>query len=54
MTIKEAIEERHMVRRYIDKPIPTEIKKQLEERIEKINKENNLNFTLVTESAKGV
>lgn len=54
MTIKEAIEERHMVRHYIDKPIPPEIKKQLEERIEKINKENNLNFTLVTESAKGV
>lgn len=54
MTIKEAIKERHMVRHYIDKPIPSEIITKLEERIEKINKENNLNFTLVTSSAKGV
>ena len=29
MTIQEAIKERHMVRKYLEKPIPTEIAAQL-------------------------
>ena len=31
MTIKEAVRERHMVRKYTDKPIPIDIVKLLEE-----------------------
>ena len=33
MTIQEAIKERHMVRKYLEKPIPTEIAAQLQERL---------------------
>ena len=48
MTIKEAIRKRHMVRKYIDKPIPTDIVKLLNERIAGNNKNYNLKLAPVT------
>lgn len=54
MTIKEAIRKRHMVRKYIDKPIPTDIVKLLNERIAGNNKNYNLKLALVTGNSDGL
>ena len=48
MTIQEAIKERHMVRKYLEKPIPTEIAAQLQERLTEDNQTSGLRLTLVT------
>lgn len=47
MTIKEAMQARHMVRRYTDKPIPVEIAQKLALRINENNKEHNLAIKLM-------
>ena len=47
MTIKEAIKERHMVRRYTDKAIPTDIVELINARIAENNKKYNLDLALV-------
>ena len=52
MTLLEAIELRHSVRRYKDDPIPEDILTQLRERIREINQETGLNFQLVTGEPK--
>ena len=49
MTIREAMEKRHMVRKYKDTVLPEEIVKKLNERIEALNKEHHLNLVLHTE-----
>ena len=49
MTIREAMEKRHMVRKYKDTVLPEEIVKKLNERIEALNKEHHLNLVLRTE-----
>lgn len=54
MTIKEAIRERHMVRKYIDKVIPEDIIKLLNERIAVNNRTYGLGLTLVTGNADGL
>lgn len=54
MTIKEAIRKRHMVRKYIDKPIPTDIVKLLNERIAGNNKNYNLKLAPVTGNSDGL
>lgn len=49
MTIKEAIEARHAVRAYTNRPIEEEKVAALKDEIEKINKESGLRFMLFTE-----
>ncbi|MCI8553400.1 MAG: nitroreductase [Clostridiales bacterium] len=52
MTIKEAMESRHTVRRYTDRPIPRELVDRLTVRIEENNREYGLSMKLVTENAE--
>ena len=54
MTIKGAVRERHMVRKYTDKPIPIDIVKLLEERIAENNKLHDLRLALVTGNSDGL
>ncbi len=54
MTIKEAVKARHMVRKYIDKPISAEHVELLNARISKNNKNCGLNLTLVTGNSDGI
>lgn len=54
MTIKEAITQRHMVRKYIDKPLDTEVVKLLNKRITQSNVNYGLNMKLVTGNADGI
>ena len=39
MDFKEAMRQRHMVRRYMDRPLPAEIVKELNGYIDKMNRE---------------
>ena len=52
MTLLEAIESRHSVRRYKDDPIPEDILTKLREKIREINQEASLNIQLVTGEPK--
>ena len=52
MTLLEAIEARHSVRRYKDEPIPEEILANLCDRIQEINEETGLHIQLVTGEPK--
>ena len=52
MTLLEAIEARHSVRKYKDSPIPEEILAVLKNRVWEINKEAGLHVQLVTEEPK--
>lgn len=54
MTIKEAIKERHMVRQYTDKTIPTDIVESLNARITENNKKYNLHLALVVGNSDGI
>ena len=54
MTIKEAIKERHMVRKYTDKPIPAELMEKLNARIAKNNQIHGLSLKLVTGNSDGI
>ena len=54
MTIKEAIKQRHMVRKYTDKKIPVDLVELLNARIEENNKKYGLNLKLVIGNADGV
>lgn len=54
MTIKEAITQRHMVRKYIDKSLDTETVKLLNKRIAQSNVNYGLNMKLVTGNADGI
>lgn len=50
MTLEEAAQSRHTVRRYTDRKIPGEVLAALRERIEKDNKEYGLAMSLVVEN----
>ncbi|MEA5051739.1 MAG: nitroreductase family protein [Oscillospiraceae bacterium] len=52
MTISEAIEARHSVRSYLDKPIPAETADALQREIDACNKEGGLHIQLVTNEPK--
>ena len=52
MTIEEAIKQRHSVRKYIHKPLSTEVVRALEEKILECNKEGGLHIQLVTQETK--
>lgn len=54
MTIKEAVTQRHMVRKYIDKPIPAELIKMLNARVAENNTNYDLSLKLVTENSDGI
>lgn len=54
MTIKEAMRERHMVRKYIDRPIPGDLVEKLKARIAENNQTHNLSLSLVTGNADGL
>ena len=53
MTIKEAMEQRHTVRKYKDKPIPSDLVEKLNARIAENNQAQNLSLSLVTGNADG-
>ena len=52
MTLLEAIEARHSVRKYEDEPIPEEVLTTLRDRIREINEEAGLHIQLVTGEPK--
>lgn len=52
MDLKEAMEQRHMVRRYTDRPIPAELVRQLNDRTEKMNELYGTAITLRTGDAR--
>lgn len=45
MTLREAMEKRHMVRKYKDEVIPQNVVKALEERIQECNQKYSLHFS---------
>ena len=49
MTIEEAIKQRHSVRKYIHKPLSTEVVRALEEKILECNKEGGLHIQLLAQ-----
>ena len=52
MTIQEAIEARHSVRKYLDKEIPADIIAALQDKIAECNNAGNLNIQLVQNETK--
>ena len=52
MTLQEAIEARHSVRRYIHKPIPQDILDVIQSKIEECNRLGGLHIQLITNEAK--
>lgn len=54
MTMKEAMKERHTVRKYKNKDIPADIVSCLKERIADNNKVHGLNLALVTHNSEGL
>lgn len=54
MNLKEAMQKRHMVRKYINKPISDDLINKINERIEMNNKNYNLSMKLMVDNNKGV
>ena len=54
MTIKEAVKQRHMVRKFTDKPIPADLAELLNARISENNASHSLNLKLVTGNSDGI
>lgn len=54
MTLKEAVYERHTVRKYTDKPIAADKVELLKNRIKENNEKYGLNIELVTDNGDGV
>lgn len=52
MDLKEAMEKRHSVRQYMDRPVEAEVLQALREEIAACNKEGNLHIQLVTNEPK--
>lgn len=52
MDLKEAMEQRHMVRRYTDRAIPAELVKQLNDRTAKMNEAYGTAITLKTDDTR--
>lgn len=48
MTILEAIQSRHSVRRYIDKPIEDNLVRILQKKVNEVNEKGKLHIQLVT------
>ena len=54
MDIKEAIQKRHTVRKFLDKPIEADKLTQINERIDTLNKKHNLSLKLITNNSHGL
>ncbi len=54
MTIKEAMKERHMVRKYIDRPISGDVEEKLNARIAENNRTYNLSLSFVAGNTDGL
>lgn len=54
MDLKEAMQKRHMVRKYINKPISDDLINKINERISMNNKKYNLSMKLMVNNNKGV
>ena len=52
MTLLEAIQSRHSVRKYIDRPIEENLVRILQEKVNEVNAEGNLHIQLVTNEPK--
>lgn len=52
MTILEAMEHRHAVRSYLDKPIPADVRAALQAEVDACNAESGLHIQLVTDEPK--
>ena len=52
MTLLEAIQSRHSVRKYIDKPIEENLLNILQEKVNEVNEQGNLHIQLVTNEPK--
>lgn len=52
MDLKEAMRQRHMVRKYTNRPLPAEIVKQLNDRAERMNELYGISITLKTEDTR--
>ena len=52
MTLKEAIEQRHSVRKYIHKPLTDEVVDALQKKIDECNAQGDLHIQLVTNEKK--
>ena len=52
MDITQAMKERHAVRAYTDKPIPEEVKQQLQNKITELNKKSGLHIQLICDEPK--
>lgn len=52
MTLLEAIQSRHSVRKYIDKPIEEDLVSILQKKVNEVNAEGNLHIQLVTNEPK--
>ena len=52
MTLLEAIQSRHSVRKYIDKPIEENLVRILQEKVSEVNEKGNLHIQLVTNEPK--
>ena len=52
MTLLEAIQSRHSVRKYIDKPIEEDLVSILQKKVNEVNAEGNLHIQLVTNESK--
>ena len=51
MDMKQAMSERHMVRKYTNKPIPIEIAQKIDERLNDINREYCTDIKLVRDDS---
>ena len=54
MDMKQAMKERHMVRKYTDKPIPENIVEKLNERVRENNERYGLSIRLMTNDGSAV
>ena len=52
MTLLEAIQSRHSVRKYIDKPIEEDLVSILQKKVNEVNAEGNLHIQLITNEPK--
>lgn len=53
MTLQEAIQSRHSIRRYKSIPLSEDVVSQIQNKISEINSERNLHIQLVTNETKG-
>ena len=54
MNMKEAMKQRHMVRKYTDQKLSKEDIQKINNRLEEINKKHNLSMKLMVNNSKGV